>query len=74
MGNRTGTMAVLGLAIGTHLLATFIVIGFLAPALPLLLAGAASISPRTRPFAMGSLAATLGGVVFLITYAISQSF
>jgi hypothetical protein len=67
-------MAVLGLAIGCHLLIAFLVIGFLAPLLPLLLAGATAVSPRTRPFAMGSLAAVLAAIVFLITYAASQSF
>jgi hypothetical protein len=71
---RSGVMAVLGLTIGCHLLIAFLVIGFLAPLLPLLLAGATGISPRTRPFAMGSLAAMLAGVVFLVTYAVSQSF
>jgi hypothetical protein len=52
----------------------FVVVGFLAPVLPLLLSAATAISARTRPFAMGSLAAALGGVVFLITYAAAQSY
>jgi hypothetical protein len=52
----------------------FLIVGFLGPVLPLLLAGATAITPRTRSFAMGSLAAALGGVVFLITYAAAQSF
>jgi hypothetical protein len=67
-------MQVLGLAIGSNLMAAFVIIGFLAPILPLLLAAAAGISPRTRSFAVGSLAAALGGVVFLIAYAAAQSF
>lgn len=65
---------VFGLAVGSHLMVAFLIIGFLAPVLPLLLAGATAITPRSRAFAMGSLAAALGGVVFLITYATSQSF
>jgi hypothetical protein len=71
--HRSGVLPVLGLIIGSHLMASFLIIGILAPVLPLLLAGATAISPRTRPFAMGSLAAALGGVVLLITYAAAQS-
>jgi len=52
----------------------FLVVGFLAPLLPLLLAGVTAISPRSRPFALGAAAAALAGVVFLVTYAIAQSF
>jgi hypothetical protein len=70
---RSGVQPVLGLIIGSHLMASFLIIGFLAPVLPLLVAGATAMSPRTRPFAMGSLAAALGGVVLLITYASAQS-
>jgi hypothetical protein len=70
---RSGVQPVLGLIIGSHLMASFLIIGFLAPVLPLLVAGATAMSPRTRPFAMGSLAAALGGVVLLITYAAAQS-
>jgi hypothetical protein len=66
-------MPVLGLAIGSNLMAAFLIIGFLAPVLPLLLAGGTAISARTRPFAMGSLAAALGGIVFLLSYAAAQS-
>jgi hypothetical protein len=54
-------------------MASFLIIGILAPVLPLLLAGATAMSSRMRPFAMGSLAAALGGVVLLITYAAAQS-
>jgi hypothetical protein len=71
--SRSGVLPILGLIIGSHLMASFLIIGFLAPALPLLLAGATAISARTRPFAIGSLAAALGGVVLLITYAAAQS-
>jgi hypothetical protein len=71
--NRSGVLPVLGLIIGSHLMASFLIIGFLAPVLPLLLAGVTAISARTRPFAIGSLAAALGGVVLLITYAAAQS-
>jgi hypothetical protein len=70
---RSGVQPVLGLIIGSHLMASFLIIGLLAPVLPLLVAGATAMSPRTRPFAMGSLAAALGGVVLLITYASAQS-
>jgi hypothetical protein len=52
----------------------FVIVGFLAPVLPLLLAGATALSARTRPFAIGSLAAALGGIVFLVTYTAVQSF
>lgn len=72
--NRSGVLPILGLIIGFHLMASFLIVGFLAPLLPLLLAGVTAASPRTRPFAMGSLAAALGGVVFLISYAAAQSF
>jgi hypothetical protein len=65
---------VIGLVVGCHLLAGFLVVGFLAPALPLLLAGATAFSPRTRPFAVGSAAGALAGVIFLVTYGISQSW
>ena len=72
--HRSGVQPVLGLAVGSHLLAAFVIVGFLAPVLQLLMAGVTAISARTRPFAMGALAAALGGVVFLITYAAGQSF
>jgi hypothetical protein len=55
-------------------MSSFLITGFLAPVLPLLLAGVTAISARTRPFAMGSLAAALGGVVLLITYAAANRF
>ncbi len=71
---RSGIAPVLGLAIGSQLMVAFVVVGFLAPLFPLLLAGATAISPRTRSFAMGSLAAALAGAVFLITYGAAQSF
>ena len=58
--HRSGVQPVLGLAVGSHLLAAFVIVGFLAPVLPLLLAGVTAISARTRPFAMGALAAALG--------------
>lgn len=67
-------LPVLGLAVGSHLLAVFVIVGYLAHVLPLLLAGATATSARTRPFAMGALAAALGGVVVLITYAAGPSF
>jgi hypothetical protein len=70
--HRSGVQPVLGLIIGSHLMASFLIIGILAPVLPLLLAGATAISPRTRSFAIGTLAAALGGVVLLITYAAAQ--
>jgi hypothetical protein len=54
-------------------MSSFLITGFLAPVLPLLLAGVTAISARTRPFATGSLPAALGGVVLLITYAAAQS-
>jgi hypothetical protein len=54
-------------------MASFLIIGVLAPVLPLLLAGATAATARTRSFAMGSLAAALGGVVLLVTYAAAQS-
>jgi hypothetical protein len=67
-------MSILGLAVGSHLMVAFVFVGFLAPLLPLLLGGATAIAPRTRSFAIGSVAAALGGVIFLITYAAAQSF
>jgi hypothetical protein len=67
-------LPILGLAIGSNLLAALVIIGFLAPVLPLLLAGVTAVSARTRPFAVGAASAALGGVVFLVTYAIAQSF
>ena len=67
--NRSGVLPILGLIIGSHLMASFLIVGFLAPLLPVLLAGVLATSARTRPFAIGSLAAALGGVVFLISYA-----
>lgn len=72
--NRSCVQPILGLIIGSHLMVAFLIVGFLAPALPLLLAGATAISARTRPFAIGSLAAALGGVVFLISYGAAQLF
>lgn len=70
--HRSGVLPVLGLVVGSQLMVAYLVIGVLTPALPLLLAGATAVSSRSRPFAMGALAAAIGGVVFLITYATAR--
>lgn len=70
---RFGILSILGLIVGSHLMLSYLVVGLAAPVLPLLLGTVTAISVRTRPFAMGCLAAALGGVVFLISYGAAQS-
>jgi hypothetical protein len=71
--NRTGTLTVAGLLIGSLTLGTFVFLYALTPLVPLALAGATAISPRSRPFAWGALAAAAGTVVFLVIAGVTMS-
>lgn len=59
----------LGFTVGAHLLVSYWVVAYYAPLLPLLLALATAVSPRTRGFAIGAAAAGLGGVVAWTVYS-----
>jgi hypothetical protein len=73
LDRRSGVLPILGLIAGSHLMLSYLVVGLAAPVLPLLLAAVTALSARARPLAVGSLAAALGGVVFLVSYAAAQS-
>jgi hypothetical protein len=64
--NRTGALTVAGLFAGALTLGAFVFLYALAPLVPLLLAGVTAVSPRSRPFAWGALAAATGAAVFLV--------
>jgi hypothetical protein len=73
LDRRSGVLPIFGLIVGSHLMISYLVVGLAAPVIPLLLAAVTAFGARTRPFAVGSLAAALGGVVFLVSYAAAQS-
>ncbi|GLE57361.1 hypothetical protein BKG83_00195 [Mycobacteroides chelonae] len=66
-------LPIAGLLTGAAVSSLAVYLYVLTPVLLGLLAAASAISPKSRPFAIGMLAAAAGSIVFMIVLAIGQT-